>query len=123
MTGLYFYPAGVPERAAKIQPGRRGEYEITDLNRVYLEDGLLDVVRLADGFTWMDAGTVSSLQRAARFVEAVQGEAGTGFSVPEEIAFRNGWISRAQLLAAAEEAAHSPYGQFLKKAACQEAGD
>ena len=117
VTGLYFYPADVSERAAEVRPSARGEYEITDLNRMYLEDGLLDVVTLGRGFAWLDTGTMESLFEAAEFVRTVERAQGLPVSVPEEIAFENGWISGARLLECAERYGKSDYGAHLKAVA------
>lgn len=117
VTGLYFYPAGVSERAAAIRPSARGELEITALSEMYLRDGLLDVQLLGRGFTWMDAGTVDSLADAANFVQTLSKRQGITISAPEEIAYMNGWIGREQLLEAAERCSKSPYGMHLRSVA------
>lgn len=96
VTGLYFYPAGVCERAARVVPSDRNEYEITDLNRMYLDDGLLKVIRLGRGYSWLDTGTVESLYAATGFVRRVQRATGSPVGSPEEIAYRLGWITREQ---------------------------
>lgn len=117
VTGLYFYPAGVSDRAAQVKPSARGELEITTLNEMYLKDGLLDVQLLGRGFAWLDTGTMESLADAADFVRVVQNRQGIQISAPEEIAYRNGWISRDQLLEAADRYGKSPYGQHLRRVA------
>ena len=117
VTGLYFYPAGVSERANTVKPSARGELEITTLNDMYLNDGLLDVQLLGRGFAWLDTGTVSSLLDAANFVEMIQNRQGITISAPEEIAFINGWISKNDLLQSAEAYGKSPYGAHLRAVA------
>ena len=117
VTGLYFYPGDVASRAGQVVPSDRGELEITSLNEMYLSDGLLDVRLLSRGFAWLDSGTVDSLADAADFVKAVQKRQGVQIAAPEEIAFRHGWISEEQLLAAAEKYKKTAYGQHLKKVA------
>ena len=102
VTGLYFYDSRVCELAAKVEPSARGEYEITDLNRMYLEDGTLDVMTLGRGFAWLDTGTMESLFEASQFVKTVEQAQDLPVSVPEEIAFENGWVSRERLLECAE---------------------
>ena len=117
VTGLYFYPAGVSARAAQVKPSKRGELEITTLNDMYLKDELLDVQLLGRGFAWLDTGTMDSLVEAADFVRMVQNRQGIEISAPEEIAYKNGWISKERLLEAAEKYGKSPYGQHLKNVA------
>ena len=117
VTGLYFYPAGVADRAGTIQPSARGELEITTLNEMYLEDGLLDVQLLGRGFAWLDTGTMDSLLQAANFVETIQGRQGIVISAPEEIAFINGFIDRKKLMESAKAYGKSPYGGHLKAVA------
>lgn len=117
VTGLYFYPAGVSDRANQVKPSARGELEITTLNDMYLGDGLLDVQLLGRGFAWLDTGTMSSLLDAANFVEMVQNRQGITISAPEEIAFINGWIDKNELLKSAELYGKSPYGAHLKSVA------
>lgn len=113
VTGLYFYPAGVSKKAAEVQPSARGELEITTLNEMYLHDGILDVQLLGRGFAWLDTGTVDSLLDAADFVKMIQNRQGIQISAPEEIAYKNGWITREQLLTAAERYGKSSYGKHL----------
>ncbi len=117
VTGLYFYPAGVSDQAALVKPSARGELEITTLNEMYLNAGLLDVQLLGRGFAWLDTGTMESLAEAADFVRVVQNRQGIEISAPEEIAFRNGWITKVQLLEAADLYGKSPYGQHLRQVA------
>ena len=117
MTGLYFYDGRVCDMAEQVRPSARGELEITDLNRMYLEDGSLDVVTLGRGYAWLDTGTMESLYEAGEFVRAVERAQDQPVSVLEEIAFENGWIDRATLLACAERYGKSVYGQHLRKVA------
>lgn len=117
VTGLYFYPAGVSNRANQVKPSARGELEITTLNDIYLNDGLLDVQLLGRGFAWLDTGTMQSLLDAANFVEMVQNRQGITISAPEEIAFINGWIDKDGLLKSAEDYGKSPYGAHLRAVA------
>lgn len=112
VTGLYFYPAGVSARAAAIRPSARGELETTTLNEQYLRDGLL-----GRGFAWLDTGTVESLMDAAVFVQTVQNRQDVIISAPEEVAYHMGWLTKAQLLAAAARYDHSPYGTHLRAVA------
>lgn len=117
VTGLYFYDEKVCEYAKRLKPSARGELEITDLNRIYLENGKLSVVTLGRGYAWLDTGTVASLNEAAEFVKAVQENAGIPIAVLEEISYQNGWINKEQLLEAAKAYGKSPYGQYLQKVA------
>ncbi len=117
VTGLYFYDARVCEYAKSLQPSARGELEITDLNKIYLQQDKLSVVTLGRGYAWLDTGTVASLNEAAEFVRAVQENAGIPIAVLEEIAYQNGWINKQQLLEAAQMYGKSPYGQYLQKVA------
>ena len=117
MTGLYFYPTGVGFRANQIKPSARGELEITTLNEMYLNDGLLDVQLLGRGFAWLDTGTMASLLSAANFVETIESRQGITISAPEEIAFINAWIDREKLLESAARYGKSPYGAHLKAVA------
>lgn len=114
VTGLYFYDARVTELAARVRPSARGEYEITDLNRMYLEDGLLDVITLGRGYAWLDTGTMESLYEASQFVRTVEKAQDLPVSVPEEIAFENGWISRDRLIDCADRYGKSDYGKHLR---------
>ena len=117
ITGLYFYDKRVCEFAKQVKPSPRGELEITDLNRMYLEDGTLDVERLGRGFAWLDTGTMDSLLEASEFVHMVENRQGIQISAPEEIAFIRGWIDRDQLMASAKLYGKSPYGEHLKAVA------
>ena len=117
VTGLYFYPAGVSARAKEVKPSARGELEITTLNEMYLQDGMLDVQLLGRGFAWLDTGTMDSLSEASEFVRMIQSRQGIQISAPEEIAYKNGWITREELLRSAELYGKSPYGSHLKKVA------
>lgn len=117
VTGLFFYDNRVCDFAKQLKPSERGELEITDLNRMYLEDGSLSVVTLGRGYAWLDTGTMESLFEASEFVRAVERSQGLSVSVVEEIAYQNGWIDRDRLLAAADKYGKSVYGQHLKKVA------
>lgn len=117
VTGLYFYPSGVSERAGKITPSARGEFEITDLNEMYLKNGLLDVQILGRGFAWLDTGTVQSLLQASEFVEMIQSRQGITVSAPEEIAYVNGFIDKEKLMESARAYGNSTYGEHLKAVA------
>jgi len=117
ITGLYFYPKGVSQKAAAVTPSARGELEITTLNDMYLKDGLLDAELLGRGFAWLDTGTMDSLADATDFVRMIEKRQGVKISAPEEIAFRNGWIDTEQLLSSAEKYGKSPYGEHLKSVA------
>lgn len=117
VTGLYFYPGDVAERAKRVTPSARGELEITDLNRMYLEDGSLSVVTLGRGYAWLDTGTMESLYEAGEFVRAVERAQDTPVSILEEIAYENGWIDRDTLVACAERYGKSVYGAHLRKVA------
>lgn len=117
VTGLYFYDSRVCELAKQVKPSDRGELEITTLNQMYLADGTLNVVTLGRGYAWLDTGTMESLFEASEFVRAVERSQGLSVSVLEEIAYDNGWISREQLLLAADKYGKSVYGQHLKKVA------
>lgn len=117
VTGLYFYDNKVCEYAKSLKPSARGELEITDLNKIYLENDALSVVTLGRGYAWLDTGTVDSLNEAAEFVKAVQNRAGIPVSVLEEIAYNNGWIVKEHLLNSAKAYGKAPYGQYLQKVA------
>lgn len=117
LTGLYFYDNRVVEYAKNLKPSARGELEITDLNRIYLENNELDVQLLGRGYAWLDTGTMDSLLEAGEFVSMIEKRQGIKISAPEEIAFLKGWISKEKLLAAAEKYGKSTYGQHLKKVA------
>ena len=117
VTGLYFYPAGVSARANQVKPSARGELEITTLNDMYLQEDLLDVQILGRGFAWLDTGTMDSLAEATDYVRMIQTRQGIEISAPEEIAYKNGWINKEELLKNAEKYGKSPYGQHLKNVA------
>ena len=117
VTGLYFYPAGVSEKAARVKPSARGEVEITSLNDMYLQEGNLDVQLLGRGYAWLDTGTMRSLVDASNYVKMVEERQGVSISAPEEIAYIHGWISKDKLLDAAKHYGKSPYGQHLKSVA------
>ncbi len=117
ITGLYFYPTGVSEKAKKVQPSARGELEITTLNEMFLWEDTLDVQLLGRGFAWLDTGTMESLLDAADFVRMIEARQGVKISAPEEIAYRNNWITKEQLIMSAEVYGKSPYGQHLKTVA------
>lgn len=114
ITGLYFYDNRCVEYAKNLKPSTRGELEITDLNRIYLENGELDVRFLGRGFSWLDTGTMESLIDAADFVKTIQKQQGIRISAPEEIAWRRGWIDNDKLLESAEKYGKSDYGKYLK---------
>ena len=117
VTGIYFYPAGVSDKAEKVKPSKRGELEITTLNSMYLQAGLLDVQLLGRGFAWLDTGTMDSLVDAADFVRMIEKRQGIKISAPEEIAYKNGWIDKTSLLDSAVRYGKSPYGNHLKAVA------
>ena len=117
ITGLYFYPRGVSKMAHEVKPSARGELEITTLNDMYLKQDDLDVQLLGRGFAWLDTGTMDSLVDAADFVRMVEKRQGIKISAPEEIAYKNGWINKDELLASAEKYGKSPYGAHLKAVA------
>ena len=117
VTGLYFYPGDVCKRANQVKPSARGELEITTLNEMYLNDGLLDVQLLGRGFAWLDTGTMDSLLQAASFVEMIQSRQGITISAPEEIAYINGFIDKDKLMESAKAYGKSPYGAHLKAVA------
>ena len=113
VTGLYFYDSQVVELAKKIQPSARGELEITDLNRLYLEQGTLDVQTMGRGYAWLDTGTHESMLEASQFIHTIENRQGLKVAAPEEIVWRHGWIDNAQLEALAKPLAKSGYGQYL----------
>ena len=117
ITGLYFYDNRVTKLAGQVKPSPRGELEITDLNRLYLELGDLKVQILGRGFAWLDTGTMDSLMEAATFVQNVQNRTGLVISAPEEIAYYEGWITREKLLESAALYGKSSYGQHLRHVA------
>jgi len=117
VTGLYFYDKKVCERAKTLKPSARGELEITDLNRIYLDEGTLHVVTLGRGYAWLDTGTVDSMTEASEFVKVMENRAGIMISALEEIGYHNGWIDQATLRRAAGTYGKSPYGAHLKAVA------
>lgn len=117
ITGLYFYDNRVCELVKQLKPSKRGELEITDLNRLYLQEGWLKAQVLGRGFAWMDTGTVGSLMEAAVFVQAVQERQGVVISAPEEIAYYAGWIGKDELLKTAGLYGKSTYGEHLRRVA------
>lgn len=117
VTGLYFYDKRVVEFAKKVKPSARGELEITDLNKLYLEADSLAVQILGRGFAWMDTGTMDSLMDAATFVQTVQNRQGVVISAPEEIAYHAKWIDKEQLRKSADLYGKSPYGAHLRRVA------
>ena len=114
IVGLYFYPKGVSDMAARVEPSARGELEITTLNDMYLERGQLNAQLLGRGYTWMDAGTFDSLQKATDFVSMIEQYQGMTISSPEEIAYHMGWIDNELLAKSVERYGKSPYGERLK---------
>lgn len=117
ITGLYFYDNRVVDMAKRVRPSARGELEITDLNRFYLEDGTLNVQLLSRGYAWLDTGTMDSLVDAADFVRTIETRQGMQIAALEEIAYNEGWIDRETLLQSAERYGKSPYGQHLRAVA------
>lgn len=117
VTGLYFYDNRVVDFAKQIKPSKRGELEITDLNRMYLDEGTLNVITLGHGYAWLDTGTMDALSEASEFVKVVEKRQGIQISAVEEIAYVNGWIDRQKLVESAERYGKSPYGEHLKNVA------
>ena len=117
VTGLYFYNRDVVRMAKQVKPSARGELEITTLNEMYLDQGLLDVQLLGRGYAWLDTGTMDSLVEAADFVRMIEQRQGIKISAPEEIAYKYGWITRDKLLESAERYGKSPYGAHLRNVA------
>ena len=117
MSGLYFLDGSASERAAQVKPSSRGELEITDLLQLYLNDGLLNVERMGRGYAWLDTGTHASLLDAGNFVRTLTARQGLQSGSPEEIAFEQGWISKGDLLAAADPLGKNAYGAYLKQIA------
>ncbi len=117
VTGMYFYGPGVSQKAASLLPSSRGELEITDLNRLYLQEGRLNVCKMGRGYVWLDAGSFESLANAGEFVRLLNERQGIDICSPEEIAFGKGWISREELMDCAARCAASPYGQRLRRIA------
>jgi glucose-1-phosphate thymidylyltransferase len=122
VTGLYFYDNDVIAMAKSLKPSARGELEITDINKLYLERGDLEVQTLGRGYAWLDMGTHESLHGASGFVRAVQARQGYVISSPEEIAYRRGFIARDQLMFLAAEMSNNEYGQYLLEVAKEEPG-
>ena len=117
ITGLYFYPAGVAEKAKQVKPSARGELEITTLNDMYLQEERLQGIILGRGFAWLDTGTMDSLVEATSYVQMIEKRQGVKISAPEEIAFRKGWITKEKLIESANRYGKSPYGQHLMNVA------
>ncbi|AQR97844.1 glucose-1-phosphate thymidylyltransferase RfbA [Clostridium saccharoperbutylacetonicum] len=117
VTGLYFYDNKVCEYAKNLKPSPRGELEITDLNKIYLENSKLDVITLGRGYGWLDTGTVDSLTEAAEYVKVIETRQGLKIACLEEISYKNGWINKEILLESAAQYGKSPYGQHLKNVA------
>ncbi len=117
VTGLYFYDNRVCDFAKQIKPSARGELEITDLNKMYLEDGTLDVITLGRGFAWLDTGTVDALSEASEYIKVVETRQSVKIAAVEEIAYENGWITKEKLLESAAKYGKSPYGEHLKNVA------
>lgn len=117
VTGLYFYDKRVCEFAKQVRPSARGELEITDLNKMYLDDGTLNVETLERGFAWLDTGTIDALNEAAEFVKVVETRQSIKIAAIEEIAYRNGWIDKKKLMKSAEKYGKSPYGEHLRNVA------
>lgn len=117
VTGLYIYDERVVEMAKKVKPSSRNELEITDLNKLYLEDNSLDVKLMGRGYAWLDTGTMDSLLEAANFIQLIEKRQGIKISVPEEIAYTNSWITKEQLIAIADSYGNSPYGKHLMNVA------
>ena len=115
VTGLYFYDSQVVQKAKKVRPSARGELEITDLNRMYLEEDNLNVVRLGRGYAWLDTGTIDALADATEFVRVIESRQGIKISAVEEVAYRNGWISKERLMISANLYGKSAYGRHLKQ--------
>ena len=113
VVGLYFYPKGVSKRAKEVKPSERGELEITTLNQMYLDDEKLDVITFGRGFTWLDTGTHESLADATAFVKMIEERQGLKVSCLEEIAYKNGWITKEELLQSAEPMKKNQYGEHL----------
>lgn len=117
VTGLYFYDNSVVKYAKSLKPSKRGELEITDLNRIYLEEGRLNVITLGRGYAWLDTGTVDALSEATEFVKVIEKRQGVMISAIEEIAYKNGWITKDKLTESANKYGKSSYGAHLMKVA------
>lgn len=117
VTGLYFYDNSVVKYAKSLKPSKRGELEITDLNRIYLEEGRLNVITLGRGYAWLDTGTVDALSEATEFVKVIEKRQGVMISAIEEVAYRNGWIDKEKLKESADKYGKSSYGAHLMKVA------
>lgn len=117
VTGLYFYDNRVCEYAKSLKPSIRGELEITDLNKIYLKNGNLNVVTLGRGYAWLDTGTINALNEAGEFVKVIENRQGVQISAIEEIAYKNDWITKEELLKSADLYGKSLYGEHLKKVA------
>ncbi|MGM9787471.1 MAG: glucose-1-phosphate thymidylyltransferase RfbA [Candidatus Cryptobacteroides sp.] len=115
VVGLYFYPNNVVQLAREIKPSKRGEYEITDLNRAFLEKGQLQLLKLDRGFAWLDTGTFDSLSEASNYIETIEKRQSLKVACPEEISYSKGWITAAQVRELSLPMASNPYGQYLLK--------
>lgn len=113
ITGLYFYPPGVSKKAKMVKPSKRGELEITDLNKMYLEEDKLEVITMNEGYGWFDTGTFKSLYTAASFIGTIQENQNITICCPEEIGYKNGWLSKEELLKQAEIMKKNTYGKHL----------
>lgn len=117
VTGLYFYPSGVVEKAKRVKPSERGELEITTLNNMYLEEHLIHVTTMGRGYSWLDTGTHESLTDASNYVKDLEDHQGLKISCPEEIAYLNGWISKERLIEIGNSMSKNQYGQYLLRVA------
>ena len=117
ITGLYFYPKGVSEKAKTLKPSKRGELEITDLNRLYLDDNILKAELLGEGYTWYDTGTFDSMMEAANMIKSMEVQGDRVISSPEEIAYNNKWLTAEELDKIADSMIKNSYGKYLKKIA------
>lgn len=117
VTGLYFYDNRICDLAKRVKPSARGELEITDLNRMYLEEGTLNVVTLGRGYAWLDTGTMDALSEASEFVKVIENRQGIQIAAIEEIAYKNGWIDKEKLLQSANLYGKSNYGSHLRQVA------